>query len=214
MNIIFIAPPAAGKGTQSQLLKDKYDLDHISTGDLLREVASEKTPLGEKIANIINNGELVSDDIMLEMLKNKINSLKNSKGIIFDGFPRNTKQAVMLDELLNSLNKQIDHVLYLNIEKSVAMKRAIGRITCKECNSIYNVCFDEFKEKNKCNKCDSTLEKRQDDTEEMFNNRFDTFLEKTKPLIDFYKNKSLLKIVDCADEKEGTFSRIESVIND
>ncbi len=213
MNIIFIAPPAAGKGTQSEILKEKYNLEHISTGDLLREVASSGSELGNQIQDIMNKGELVSDELMVELLKSKIESLVDTKGIIFDGFPRTIKQAEMLDNLLKSLNQSIDYVLCLEIEKEMAMRRALGRVTCPECNSIYNLYTSTFKKDNHCNKCGSMLEKRQDDTEEKFINRFDTYLEKTKPLIEYYNNKNLLYNIKCCEEKEDTFKQIEAIIN-
>ena len=213
MNIIFIAPPAAGKGTQSELLREKYGLKHISTGDLLREEVNKKSELGLKIEDIMNSGQLVSDDIMIALLKQKIETFHDAKGIIFDGFPRTDIQAEMLDDLLRTLDKSINHVLYLKIDKEEAMKRALGRITCPKCGKIYNTYFDEFKVKGYCNECNSLLEKREDDTEEKFITRFESFIRKTEPLVNFYKNKGLLYEVQCGDKKEQTFSRIESIID-
>lgn len=214
MNIIFIAPPAAGKGTQSALIKEKYNLEHISTGDLLRLEVASGSELGMEISDIMNRGELVNDDLMIKLLKSKIESLSGSNGIIFDGFPRNIKQAEMLEQLLSSLNQDIDYVIYLDIDKEVAMKRAVGRITCPVCGAIFNIYTDTFDEYNHCNKCGAELEKRDDDTEEKFINRFDTYLEKTKPLFDYYQNKGLLHKVKCQEAKEDTFKLIEAILNE
>ena len=211
MNLILLAPPAAGKGTQSEILKEKYNLNHISTGDLLREEIATNSDLGKEIAKVINSGGLVNDDLMLKILENKIKN-SNSNGIIFDGFPRNTVQAKMLDELLNKYNMKIDYVFNLNIEKEVAMKRALGRLLCSKCNTIYNIYRDTFIKEGFCNKCNSKLDKRDDDNEEAFNKRFDTFFEKTKPLIEFYKEKQILYDIYCKNKKEDTFIQIQEII--
>ena len=212
MNIILIAPPAAGKGTQAGLLKEEFNLYHLSTGDLLREIAASNTDLGKEIKNLIDNGKLIDDELMVRLLKEKISYLKDINGIIFDGFPRTINQAVMLDELLKEMNQRIDNVIYLEIEKEIAAKRAIGRVTCPNCGGIYNIYFDTFKEENKCNNCDSKLIHRQDDTLEKFNYRFDTYLENTLPLINYYEEKGVLYKVDCKKDKEEIYKEIKSII--
>ncbi len=212
MNIILIAAPAAGKGTQAGLLKEEFDLYHLSTGDLLRELANTDTELGKEVKTLIDNGNLISDELMLKLLKEKISSLENNNGIIFDGFPRTIKQAEMLDELLSEINQKIDNVIFLDIEKEVALKRATGRVSCKDCGKIYNIYFDTFINKDKCNECNGELLHREDDTIEKFNHRFDTYLENTKPLIEFYKNKGLLDVIKCADSKNEIYEKIKSVI--
>lgn len=213
MNIIFISPPGAGKGTQSELLRETYNLNHISTGDLLREVASNGTDFGNKIAEIINSGNLINDELMMQLLSDKVDSLDKKNGIIFDGSPRTEKQAILLDEILEKRNMKIDYVFYLIIAKEEAMKRALGRVMCSKCGKIYNTYFDKFDIEGHCNECGSELEKRQDDTEERFNIRFDSFITKTQPLIDFYKNKGVLHEIECGSKKEETFEKIKSLLN-
>lgn len=208
MNIVFIAAPAAGKGTQAAMLKDEFNMYHLSTGDLLREVS--KTDM--EVKNLIDNGKLISDELMLKLLKEKINSLDTNNGIIFDGFPRTINQAHMLDELLSSMNQKIDHVIFLDVEKDIAAKRAVGRVTCSQCNAIFNVYFDEIKEEGKCNNCNGTLEKRSDDTIEKFNNRFDTYINSTKPVIDYYKEKNILSVVSSDGDKLDIYNNIKSII--
>ncbi len=210
MNIILIAPPAAGKGTHSALLKERYGLSHISTGDLLREVASHDKDLSDKLSR----GELITDEIVFKLLEDKIINLKSDKGHIFDGFPRTLSQAEELDKILNKYNQKVDVVIYLDIDKEVAMKRTLGRLTCSNCGEIYNIYRDTFKVENHCNKCNSELTKRQDDNEETFNKRFDTYLEKTQPLIDYYKNRNLLRNVKCQPNKEETFVLIEAILSE
>lgn len=207
MNVILIAPPAAGKGTQAEMLSKDYNLYHLSTGDILREVSNIDTYLGSRVKELIDNGNFVSDELIFELLENKINSLDNVNGIIFDGVPRTLEQAHMLDKLVN-----IDYVIYLDVEKEVAMKRAIGRVTCPICNNIYNTYFDEIDD-NKCNTCKVELSKREDDTEEKFNHRFDTYLLRTKPVIDYYNEKGNLHIIKNVGTKYDIYENIKSVIN-
>lgn len=207
MNVIFIAPPAAGKGTQAEMLSKDYNLYHLSTGDLLREVANMDTFIGKSVKKLIDNGNFVSDELMFELLKEKINSLDNVNGIIFDGVPRTLEQVYMLDKLVN-----IDYVIYLDVEKEVAMKRATGRVNCPMCNNIYNIYFDNI-EDNKCNTCKVELSKREDDTEEKFNHRFDTYLLRTKPVVDYYNEKGILHVIKNIGTKYDIYENIKSVIN-
>ena len=210
MNVIFIAPPAAGKGTQAEMLEKEFNMYHLSTGDLLREIASSNTELGKNIKELIDNGKLIDDELMLKLLKEKISSL-NTNGIIFNGFPRTVRQAEMLDELLKEMNQKIDKVIYLEVDKEVALKRATGRVTCPNCGSIYNIYFDNIKD-NKCNNCGNELSKRMDDTEDKFNTRFDTYLSNTKPVIDYYQNSGLLNTVSSMGDKLDIFNNIKRVI--
>lgn len=210
MNIVLIAPPAAGKGTHSALLKDKYGLSHISTGDLLREFAVTNHDISEKLSR----GELITDEIVFELLENKIKDLNSNKGHIFDGFPRTLSQAEELNNILTKFNQKVDVVIYLDIDKDVAMKRVLGRLTCPKCGEIYNIHRDTFKKENHCNICDTELTKREDDNEETFTKRFDTYLEKTAPLIEYYRNKELLHNVICQKDKEDTFKLIEDILSE
>lgn len=207
MNVIFIAPPAAGKGTQAEMLSKDYNLYHLSTGDVLREVSNMDTSLGRRVKELIDNGDFVSDELIFELLENKINSLDGVNGIIFDGVPRTLEQVHALDKLI-----KIDFVIYLAVEKEVAMKRAVGRVTCPICNNIYNIYFDNIDD-NKCNTCKVELSKREDDTEEKFNHRFDTYLLRTKPVIDYYNEKGILHVIKNIGTKYDIYENIKSVIN-
>lgn len=214
MNIVFIAPPGAGKGTQSELLVEKYGLNHISTGDILREEIKSGSDLGKKIAAIIDGGDLVSDDLMIEMLDKKIEKTGIDKGVIFDGFPRTENQAVMLDKLMkDKYHSKIDYVISLIIDEKEAMKRALGRVSCSSCGKIFNIYFDKFDVEGYCNECKSKLEKRVDDNEEAFKKRFAAFISNIKPLIDFYRNQGNLYEVKCGAEKEQTFEKIKVLLD-
>ncbi|MCI5702355.1 MAG: nucleoside monophosphate kinase [Erysipelotrichaceae bacterium] len=210
-NIILIAAPAAGKGTLSELLVEKYGYIHISTGDLLREASKEKSELGEKIATMLKNGELVSDEIVFELLENKLKVV--DKPYILDGFPRTINQAYKYDELITKLNKSLGIVVVLNCDYDILKNRIVGRWLCKECGSIYNTLtgVNTPKEENICDKCGGELYKRSDDNEESFKTRYETYLEKTKPLIDFYQEKGNLHYVN-SETKDIMLKEIEDLL--
>lgn len=213
-NIIFIAPPAAGKGTQSDLLVKKYGYVHISTGDLLREEVNSKTELGNKLADIMESGELVSDEIVTELLRKRLSKEDIKAGFILDGYPRNIIQADILKNLIFELGLSIDVVIYLEMDATTAMHRALGRITCPNCGRGYNKYEDILKPKIEfiCDDCNVDLISRSDDTEETFKTRFDTYIKNTSPLLEYYKEEGILNIIDNSGTPEETFKHIESVI--
>ncbi len=193
-NILFIAPPNGGKGTQSEALVENFGYIHISTGDLLRDM-DKTTPLGQEIAGLMASGKFVSDELIFELLKGKLETL-NGKPFILDGCPRNLHQAEMLESMLNELGLSLDAVIYLDVPYDILLKRALGRVSCPECKSVYNTYFKAPKTEGVCDKCGGSLIHRDDDTEETFKVRFDTYMESTAPLVDFYKNKGKLYTVD------------------
>ena len=210
-NIIFIAPPAAGKGTLSNLLQVNYDYDHISTGDMLREEIALESELGLRVKNIIESGQLVDDETITELLKNKLSKL-TGKPFVLDGFPRTLNQAKSLKLLFEELN--IDYcVISLEIDEQTAMERSLGRLTCS-CGRSYNMYNDALKPKveNICDDCGNTLVKRNDDNEESFKVRFKTFLDNTAPIVDFYKELNKLYEVNVNDGSDIAFKNIEKVI--
>lgn len=215
-NIIFIAPPAAGKGTQSDLLVKKYGYSHISTGDLLRNEINNKSEIGLKIESIMAKGDLVSDEIITELLDINLSKLESQNGIILDGYPRTINQAVTLNELLNKHNMNNVVVLYLDMDLETAMSRALGRVTCSKCGRGYNKYIDSLKSKvdGICDNCSSELISRSDDNEESFKVRYSTYQENAKPLLDFYEKMSILNVVDNNGTPEETFKNIEGLIND
>lgn len=211
MNIIFIAPPAAGKGTQSKFVSSKYNLEHISTGDLLREVSLKDDELSREIRNKMSKGLLISDEIILKLIKDKI---KNNNGFIFDGFPRNLLQAKEFDDLLSELNQKIDYVIYLKITEEIARERIVGRMVCPKCGSVYNYGINALEENHFCKNCNETLIKRKDDTIETFNKRFEVYMEQTSPIIEYYKNQGILYEVDSSVEPNDVFKQIENIIGE
>jgi len=213
-SIILIAPPAAGKGTQSKLLTEKYQIPHISTGDLLRKIVEENSELGNMVKNLVDNGKFVDDNTMLQMIENRITQPDCVNGYILDGFPRNVNQAESYLALLQKLGKPLGDVIYLDLPKETARKRIVGRLSCTNCGAIYNDQFEDSKPTHfgTCDKCGSSLNKRKDDNDETFENRFKTFEEQTKPLLDYFKSKGNLFIVGSGISKERTFSEIQKII--
>ncbi len=209
-NVIFIAPPSAGKGTLSNMLKDLGYL-HISTGDMLRSEINKKTEIGNLVKEIISKGNLVSDEIVFNLIENKLKT--NSLPFILDGFPRTLKQAEMLNELFIKLNIDNYEVIYLDISLEEALKRALGRLTC-ECGKSYNIYNEEFKPKKEgiCDMCGKNLIKRNDDNEESFKVRFQTFIENNKPIMDYYEKKNKLKIVDTIEGTNMVFAKVKEIL--
>lgn len=214
-NIILIAAPAAGKGTLSELLVEKYNYAHISTGDLLRDASREETELGLKISNMLKNGELVTDEVVFELLENRLLKNDTLNGYILDGFPRTLNQAYKYDEMLTKLKKDLGIVVVLNTEYETLKKRIVGRVLCKDCGSVYNTLtgVNTPKVENICDKCGGSLYKRSDDNEESFKNRYETYLEKTEPLIEYYKEKGNLYFIN-SDNKENMLKEIEVLLHD
>ena len=213
-NIVFIAPPAAGKGTQAAILKDKFNISHISTGDLLREEAKRDTKFGITLSEQMKSGKLISDEVVTELLKKRLLEDDTNNGYILDGYPRNISQAEMLENILLEIGKPINYVIYLNIDQETALERACGRLQCSNCGKIYNKYINESKPKtpNICDVCNIELTHRADDNEDSFKERFKTFIDSTKPVIDFYNSKGLLYIVDSTVSKEYTSEQIRRVL--
>ena len=211
-NIIFIAPPAAGKGTYSEILEQKYNYEHVSTGDLLRNEKSKGTELGIKVAKLMESGALVPDDIVLDLLRKRIEEIGNTKKIILDGVPRNMNQVKPVLEMLDKLGEYV--VIYLDVTMDEAMKRTIGRLTCPKCKKGYNKLIDDYKPsvENICDNCGSELLSRSDDNEETFKVRFDNYMSETSPLIEYFRGVNNLEVINANLKVEDNLPQIERVI--
>lgn len=208
-NIIFIAPPAAGKGTQSEMLKDEFGYTHISTGDMLREIIASGTEFGIMVKNIIDGGNFISDEIMIKLIKEKLSSV--GKPFILDGFPRTLNQAKVLDELFDE--EKIDcQIIYLDLNEEIATKRVLGRLTCA-CGKSYNIYFDNLKPKkeNICDACGRKLVKREDDNEKAFGKRYQLFIENTKPILDYYMSKGKIIVVDASRDFSDIYTEVTEI---
>ena len=189
-NLILIAAPGAGKGTLSKDLLEKYNYVHISTGDLLREQVAKGDELGKKINEMQTAGKLVTPEIVYSVLENKLNDPACDNGYILDGFPRNLEQAKEYDKILEKSGRDLGMVILIDIPKEMLVKRITGRYMCKDCGAIYNIYSEEMAPKKPgiCNKCNGELYQRKDDNIESLEVRYQTYLDSTTPLIEFYKN--------------------------
>jgi len=216
-NIIFIAPPAAGKGTQAKLVSGEYNIPHISTGDLLRDEMDKQSETGLSIKKDMESGNLVSDEVITTLLKNRITKSDCLNGFILDGYPRNLAQAKKYNDLLDELNLDKGVVIFFDIDRETALKRTLSRIICPNCGSSYNLLINELKphKENICDRCNHELKTRTDDTEEVFRHRFDTYINSTKDLIEYYNNLGLLHKIDVSDKKaEIIFEEVKEILND
>ena len=199
MVYVITGGPATGKGTRSDILSKALNIPHISTGDILRDVAQTN----EKINKKLSRGELISDEIITELLEERLSKEDCKDGFILDGYPRNVSQAEEYEKLLRSLDKDIGKVIFFDIEEKLALQRTVSRIICPNCGTSYNLLVSDLKPKNEgiCDKCGSSLKVRSDDTEEVFIKRFETFIDKTKTLKDFYQEAGNLYIINVDENK-------------
>lgn len=214
-NIILLAPPAAGKGTQSEILEKEYHLAHISTGDLLREFIKKEDELSEEIKQVIARGEFVRDELMCKIIEHRLTSPDCKDGYILDGFPRNVEQAKKYEVILEKLNFPLGYVFFLKVDKDILEKRITGRRICENCGAVFNVNIEGSmpKESGFCDKCHGNLYQRDDDNQESFEVRYQTYLQKTEPLIAYYKDKGVLYEVDGSQDKVKTFQEIKLILD-
>ena len=194
--IILLASPGAGKGTASDYIENKYGYKHISTGSLLRNEAL----VNKKIKDLIDNGVFVSDETVMDVLKKNI----DDQNIILDGMPRNINQAKLLNSLFKENNIELDKVIFIDIDKEIAASRVENRLTCEKCKRVYN---KELQNSKVCMICGGNLISREDDTKEVFEKRYDTYLKETKPLVDYYKDR-LVKIYN-NDTLESLYNNLD-----
>ena len=212
MKLVIFWPPGAGKGTQSKFIVEKYNLYQLSTGELLRKEIINKTPLGMEISSKMNSGNLVSDKIASDLIEKFISLDKFKNRLIFDGYPRNKIQAENLSSLLNKYDQKIDLVLKLSVSLDVIKKRITGRAVCSICGKIYNEFFNPAPINSDC--CASRfLQKRSDDTLDIAVTRYETYEKNIKPVIDFYEEIKLLKVVDGETSISGITNEISGLID-
>ena len=211
MNIVIFGSPGAGKGTQAQNIVNKFNLYQVSTGDLLRNEINNKSETGKKIEHIISKGDFVTDDIVNSLIKKIVTNTNYRNRIIFDGYPRNINQAENLEIILKSDNQSINFILYLKVSRVMIQKRILGRIICEKCNKTFNKFKDKKQiEKHACKK--KYLIKRKDDNKESIITRYDEYMKKTKPVLDFFSSRSYFYEIDGKGEIEEISSKIEQIL--
>ncbi len=214
-NIMFIAPPAAGKGTQAELVVEKYGLPHISTGDILREISKEDSEIGNYVKETLASGQLVKDEITYQLIEDRLKKEDCRNGYIIDGFPRNLEQANEYDKILKNLGYEVGNVIYINVDKKVLEKRITGRRICEDCQTIYNINDpnNSPEVESVCDQCGGKLYQRSDDNLEAFETRYQMYQEKTEPIIDYYRKQNVLKEINGDDSVENIFNQIDKIIN-
>ncbi|GAB4113911.1 MAG: adenylate kinase [Candidatus Caldatribacteriota bacterium] len=211
VRIILLGPPGGGKGTVAKKLQKDFKIPVISTGEILRGEMAKGTQLGKEVKGIIARGELVPDEIILKMIRKRIEEEDCQKGYIFDGFPRNLEQAKSLDRLYHQMDQEIDQVFYFEIPFEQIIERLSKRRVCRKCGANFNLSFNPPKKENICDFCGGELYQREDDKEETIKNRLMVFAKQTLPLKDYYQKKKILTILDASLSKKA-YLKIKDVI--
>lgn len=200
MRLIIFGPPGVGKGTQAQILSQKLNIPHISTGDMLREAVKNQTELGLKAKSFMDKGELVPDDVMIGIIREVLSSEKCKNGFILDGFPRTIAQAEALDKIFEELNIKLDYVISLEVNDDEIIRRLTNRRVCKNCGAVFNLLIDKIPEDNKCPRCGGELYQRSDDNPDVIKNRLKVYRESTQILLEYYAKKGILKAINGVGE--------------
>ncbi len=196
MRVVLLGPPGAGKGTQASFISEKYQIPHISTGDIFRANLKNGTELGMKAKAYMDKGELVPDSLTIEIVLDKLQSEECAKGFLLDGFPRNIEQAEAMDDFLKAKDLKLNAVINIEVDKSVLVERAVGRRICRDCGMTYHVNFNPSKQAGVCDQCCGELYQRADDNSETVANRIDVYQSQTAPLINYYQEQDLILNID------------------
>lgn len=211
--IVFLGPPGAGKGTHAKEVSQSLNIPHISTGDIFREHVKNQTDLGIKVKSYLDAGKLVPDEVVWEVVKDRIDKEDCKNGFILDGFPRTILQAEMLEKYLKEKNADIK-VIYLDAPDELVIRRLSARRVCKNCGAIYNLISMPPRKDGICDICGGELYQRSDDKPEVIKQRLETYYKETQPLIDYYKNKGIMYTLNAEKEREEVLKEILKVINE
>lgn len=212
MNVVLLGAPGAGKGTQAVRLAERFEVPHISTGDMFRQAVAEGTDLGLEAKGYMDAGELVPDSVVIGIVKQRLEQPDASAGFILDGFPRTVPQADALDDALQSMGKRIEHVVDVEVPRESLVKRMTARRTCRQCGRIYNILTDRPTHFDKCDDCGGEVYVRADDTVETVTNRLEVYDRNTAPLIDYYRGKGLLRTVNGDQSPDKVFDDVVSIL--
>jgi adenylate kinase len=213
MRIVLLGAPGSGKGTQAKLLTEKYRIPHVSTGDLLRANLAAGTPLGLQAKAAMDAGQLVSDDLVLAIIRERLKNPDAKKGFILDGFPRNIPQANALDSMLRNIGQPLDAAILMEVDFDILMQRLTGRRTCENCGAAYNVYTNPPRLEDQCDRCGGPLHHRADDNEETIGNRLRVYEGQTKPLIGYYRDQGRIETVDAVGDVKDILKRMIAVLD-
>ncbi len=212
MRIVLLGAPGSGKGTQARRLEADRNIPQISTGDMLRAAVAAGTRFGQQAGNIMEAGQLVSDDIMLGIISERLAEPDAEEGFILDGFPRTEKQALDLEDLLDQLGKPLDAVVQMDVDFDILLKRLTGRRTCSLTGKLLNIYFSTQEELDACTSAGGELIQRDDDNVETIKSRLEVYHQRTEPLIEYYRSKGRLKIVDADGSIDEVYERLSAVL--
>ncbi|AST94064.1 adenylate kinase [Sutcliffiella cohnii] len=212
MNLVLMGLPGAGKGTQAERIVEKYNIPHISTGDMFRAAMKEETELGLKAKSFMDQGQLVPDEVTIGIVRERLEKEDCQNGFLLDGFPRTVPQAEALEELMNQLGRTLDYVINIDVDQSILLERLTGRRICKECGSTYHLVFNPPANEGVCDKCGGELYQRADDNAETVGNRLEVNIKQAKPLLDFYESKGYLRNIDGQQAIDIVFSDITELL--
>jgi adenylate kinase len=212
MNLILLGPPGAGKGTQAQMIVERYRIPQISTGDILRAAVKDGTALGKEAKTFMDKGGLVPDEVVIGIIDERLRASDCNGGFILDGFPRTTPQAEALQSILAKIGKGIDHVINIEVESEELVRRLTGRRTCKNCGGMFHLLFRPPKQEGVCDRCGGPLYQREDDREETIRTRLMEYERQTAPLIQYYQNQRLLRSIQGVGGQNQIFEQIVRVL--
>lgn len=212
MRIVLLGAPGSGKGTQAQRLMKEKNIPHISTGDMLRSAVKSATALGIEAKKIMESGKLVSDDLMIGLIEERLLEKDTECGFILDGFPRTTKQAKDLQVLLETIDKPLDSAVLMNVNLEILMKRLVGRRTCSITGKLLNIYFSSEKELEDCINAGGELLRRKDDNEETIRNRLQVYQDQTEPLVNYYQAKKQLKKINAEGAMDEVYQRLTDIL--
>jgi adenylate kinase len=212
MRIVLFGAPGSGKGTQAVFISRDQGIPHISTGDMLREAARNGTEVGLKAKSFMDRGSLVPNEVMIEVVAQRLRMSDAQKGFLLDGFPRTVEQAEKLDQILTKLGTSLDAVIWLEVEDRELVNRLTSRRICNGCGAIYNLLFQVPKEPGKCDKCGSDLEQRVDDQQATVEKRLEVYHRQTSPLKDYYLSHGILKKADGSKNPEWVYSSLKEIL--
>ncbi|NLP51109.1 MULTISPECIES: adenylate kinase [Bacillaceae] len=212
MNLVLMGLPGAGKGTQAERIVEKYNIPHISTGDMFRAAMKEETELGMKAKSFMDQGQLVPDEVTIGIVRERLEKEDCKDGFLLDGFPRTVPQADALEQMLEELGRKIDYVINVNVDQSILMERLTGRRICKDCGATYHLVFNPPAKDGVCDKCGGELYQRADDNEETVGNRLEVNVKQSKPLLDFYESKGYLRNINGQQAIDKVFADIEELL--